>query len=247
MENNITRRSGIYCIRVNNIPYVGKDWDINRQKRIKSHLASLKRGAHWNKEMQEAYDNTHNFTSEILWESDKLLEDSELCTLETKYIGELDSYNNGFNKTLGGIGLSGIKFTEEQLVRKSENTIGSKNPMSKISLEQFVELVSMLNEGYNNKQIGDKFGLHDRYVSLIRNKRRYIKWFEDYAPNYEVVSGKQFQIHTNLTEDVIKDVYIQANKNKVASKVLADKHNISIDAVNNIKSKRTFKGVTKKL
>lgn len=241
------RRSGIYCIRINNIPYVGKDWDIQRMKRIKSHLASLKRGDHWNKDMQSEYDKTQLFTSEILWESEDLIDNKILCELETKYILEVDSYENGFNNTLGGMGLKGLHFTEEQLKRKSENNIGSKNPMSKISLDEFLAIVGMLNSGYNNKQIGDKFGIHDRYVSLIRNKRRYVKWFEEYAPNYSVVSGKKFQVHTDLSDDTVKEIYLKSAKENIPSKVLAEQYNTSIDTINNIKNKRTFKGVTNNL
>lgn len=241
------RRSGIYCIRVNDIPYVGKDWDIQKTKRIKSHLASLKRGDHWNNEMQKEYDKTKLFTSEILWESNGLISDDKLCELETLYISKLDSFGNGFNKTLGGIGLKGINFTDEQLKRKSDNTVGSKNPMSKISLDNFLDIVAMLNDGYNNKQIGDKFGLHDRYVSLIRNKRRYIKWFEDYAPDYKVVSGRVHQIQTKLSVSDIKDIYLKSTKGQIPAKELAKVYGISTDSVNNITKKRTFKGVTNDL
>lgn len=247
MENTVLQRSGIYCIKINGIPYVGKDTNIQINKRIKGHLSTLKLGNHWNTEMQEEYNKTKDLNWEVLWESDSVLTDEYLCDLEIKYIKKVNSFENGFNKTLGGKGLKGIIFTEEQLKRKSENTTGSKNPMSKLSLEQFLDVVHMLNEGYNNKQIGDKFGIHDRYVSLIRNKRRYAKWFEQYAPDYIIVSGKQFQIHTKISDETVKKVYLESIKDNVKAKILAEKYNISIDSVNNIKSKRTFKGVTKNL
>jgi len=44
----------------------------------------------------------------------------ELCKLETKYIKLYDSYNNGYNLTLGGDGTFGLKHDEEWCIQNSE-------------------------------------------------------------------------------------------------------------------------------
>lgn len=191
MKSKGDRRKGIYCVYIDGIPYVGKDWDIQRRKRIKTHLASLKRNAHWNSKMQANYNRTNDFRYEVLEEFDKTMSDEDLCRKEEYYIGLKGSYVNGYNKTLGGIGLKGVVFTEEQLEAKSNNVTGDKNHMSKLSLDDFRGVVRMLRDNRTNSEIATEYGLHSRYVSLIRNKKRYKKWFEEYEPEYTVVNSPE--------------------------------------------------------
>lgn len=49
---------------------------------------------------------------------------------------------------------------------------------AKLTKDNFLRLVSDLLRGLSNTEIGEKFGLHSRYVSLIRHKRR---WRKDWA------------------------------------------------------------------
>lgn len=240
-------KKGIYCVRINDIPYIGKDFEIQRKKRIKNHLSALKRNGHWNKQMQEEFNKTKDFVGEVLWVETNSITDNELCELEKEYIKKFDSFENGFNKTLGGIGLLGIRFTKEQIERKSNNILGDKNPQSKISLEDFLEIVRLLNEGFNNKEIALKFNLHDRYVSLIRNKKRYVQWFEKYAPDYNIVSGRKFQNHSVLSESEVVEIFKKANNENEKVSNIAERYNVSESIVKGIAKRRTFKEVTKLL
>jgi hypothetical protein len=45
-----------------------------------------------------------------------------LNELEIKYIKQYDSFNNGYNLTLGGDSISGYKFSEESKKNRSEIT-----------------------------------------------------------------------------------------------------------------------------
>ena len=49
---------------------------------------------------------------------------------------------------------------------------GEDNSRSKLSAKDFFDLVDMLPT-CTNREIGDKFGLHPNYVSLIRHKKRW--------------------------------------------------------------------------
>lgn len=49
----------------------------------------------------------------------------------------------------------------------------------KLSKEDARKVILMCYEGYTNRQIAEKFGIHDRYVSLIRHKKRWkAMWLE---------------------------------------------------------------------
>lgn len=50
---------------------------------------------------------------------------------------------------------------------------GERNSQSKLSNEQAERLINDLLDGMSNDEAGDKYGLHSRYVSLIRHKRRW--------------------------------------------------------------------------
>lgn len=50
---------------------------------------------------------------------------------------------------------------------------GESNSMSKLSDEQAMNLIYDLLAGMSNGEAGEKYGLHPRYVSLIRHKRRW--------------------------------------------------------------------------
>jgi len=55
---------------------------------------------------------------------------------------------------------------------------GENNSMSKITNEQFIEVVKMFKDGHTNRTIGNRYGLHPNYVSLIRHKKRWRKAWE---------------------------------------------------------------------
>ena len=210
---------GIYYFMINDLIYVGKDRDINRQKRIKEHLNHLSKNKHYNFPMQKDYNEGGLVKYGVIVDFKKQIDDSFLCECEEYWIKKLESYNNGYNKTTGGLGGSGIKYTASQLESKSLRVTGDKNPMSKLSLPNFLEIVSMFKENKSNKEIAEKFNLHDRYVSLIRNKRRYKRWFEEYASDYEIISGVQFQATskklTNKDTAEIYDIIINTNLKNV--------------------------------
>lgn len=131
---------GIYKITclANNKVYIGQSTKVN--KRLSSHFASLRRGAHHNEHLQKAYNKygEDNFVIEVLAECSK----SELDNLEKQFIAAYKSTNHkyGFNMMDGGQGderhftpyvklkmsnsLRGRKFTDEHKRRISEGNKG---------------------------------------------------------------------------------------------------------------------------
>lgn len=102
----------------------------------------------------------------------------------------------------------------------------------------------MFKNDVTNKEIGERVGLHPQYVSLIRHKRRYKLWFEQYAPDYEVISARPHQGHnTILDDDQVKDIFLSSK----SKRELADRYNVSLDIIANIKRQRTFKRITDSL
>ena len=187
--------------------------------------------------MQESYNENPDFKFGVLVDYGKPISDTELCLAETKWISQTKAYEEGWNQTVGGIGGSGMKYTEKQLQAKSERVSDDKNPMSKITLNDFLQIIEMLKSGANNMEIGKTFNINDRYVSLIRNKKRHKKWFEKYALDYVVVSGRQFQGHSKLTDKQIleiKQIIQTTNETNVS---IAKQYSVDPSTISRLRSK----------
>lgn len=70
-----------------------------------------------------------NFAYQILVKniySSRELAIQDLNRLEIYYIGLYNSYNNGYNSTIGGDGVTGLKLTEEQIEKVRKANLGRK-------------------------------------------------------------------------------------------------------------------------
>jgi len=125
--------SSIYSIykvtnAINGKVYIG--FDSNWPKRKYSHKY------HLNKRNQHLYYafrkyGWDNFEWEVIYQS----KDGEHClnVMESYFINQYDSYNNGYNETLGGEGTLGHKHKEETIKKLSNlakgKYFGENNPM----------------------------------------------------------------------------------------------------------------------
>ena len=58
---------------------------------------------------------------------------------------------------------------------------GSRNSQSKVCEEDILEMYKLFLAGFNNKSVAEKYGLHDRYVSLIRHGKRWLHVYSTYG------------------------------------------------------------------
>ncbi|AUB62677.1 nuclease [Bacillus thuringiensis] len=230
---------GIYYLKINGKYYIGKDVNVSNLKRIREHMWMLKSGTHYNRYLQAVYckyESTLEYG--ILEEIECSLE--ELSEIEQQYIWLYDSYNNGYNLTLGGEGLGGIKFTEEQLEKKRQRVIGEKNPQSKITDAQFFEIVELLKCGKTNPEIADMYNLHPNYVSLIRHKKRY-KYLWGKVQNYlPVKSEHQLKTRGRVTLEMFLDIVqmLQAGESNAS---IERKHGLSSGTGSRIRHRKLYK------
>lgn len=95
--------------------YVGKTHDLN--KRILQHFSDLKKGKHHSHKLQRAVDKYGIDNFKISFKEVEVLDEDALSLLEIQEIEKCDSYNNGYNETLGGDGnKTSLSFEESILV-----------------------------------------------------------------------------------------------------------------------------------
>lgn len=114
---------GIYCYidkKNNQIVYVGKDSNIDKNKRHRQHLAPSKyNGQPINRILQ---NNPDRYIYQVLWKIDNCI-DNHLNQMEIFYIKK---YDPQFNFTEGGNGSSGFRHSEETRKKMSEAKKGKK-------------------------------------------------------------------------------------------------------------------------
>ena len=63
-----------------------------------------------------------------------------------------------------------------------EGQKGETNSQAKITESQAIDIIILILEGLSNIEIADVFNLHDRYISLIRGKKRWTYlWERDFS------------------------------------------------------------------
>lgn len=117
---------GIYSIvnNVNKKRYIGQSIDI--EERIKRHFRELRKNIHYNAHLQRSFNKYGEdaFSFEIL----EQCQEEDLNDQEKFWIEKFDSYNNGYNQTIGGDGVNGWKASDDFKRRISEIVSGDNNP-----------------------------------------------------------------------------------------------------------------------
>ena len=137
------RRPGIYkctCL-VDEWEYVGQAQDLFKRK--KQHLYDLRNNKHYNKHLQNSWNQ--NGEDSFVWSVIEYCDIEELDDAEIYWINELNSFRHGYNQCEGGKSIRGYVRSPELRAKHSEITrkywtpeyrekqrqrmLGEKNPM----------------------------------------------------------------------------------------------------------------------
>lgn len=99
---------------INGKKYIGKTNNIER--RISRHFTDLKSGNHHSHKLQRAYNKYGKDAFKVTYEVFLDITEELLSQKEISEIEKFDSYNNGYNETLGGEGHSTLFSFEEQIL-----------------------------------------------------------------------------------------------------------------------------------
>lgn len=146
---------------------------------------------------------------------------------------------------INGVKTDNYSWNLEQITA-SENTVhayetglakgksGGSNSQAKLSNDDFMIVCELLMEGATNMDISNLFGLHDRYVSLIRHKRRWNDQFPDwYVPSKSLGN-------TGIDLSVMIEVYRDCLNYSYRNLDIAYKFNLDKSTISRIRSGKTW-------
>jgi len=161
-------RYEVYLIEnlINSKKYIGITTQ-GYKKRFKQHIKDAK-NKRYNSALHHAIRKygIENFTIEVIEFADSW---DDLCEKETDNISKYDTYNNGYNLTLGGEGSKGCAITEDNKQKISEANKGRKRTKEaniKIIESQYVSVCQYSLEGkfikewISQKEIQEQFGFN---------------------------------------------------------------------------------------
>ena len=199
---------GYYDLEKECYRYIGKDSNIDKNKRHKKHLSpSLYDAQLFNRVLQ---NNPERFHYVVLNEFPDDFPDEDLCGMEMQYIEVLNTFNgdnpDGLNFTRGGDGVSGYTHSEETRAKLSEAHKGktlSQEHKDKMS-ENHADV-----SGENNPQA--KYNLWDITKTYYQKGKMFNGGRE---PNpckcFKVkYNGKKINIgyfHDFITTEIINDI-----------------------------------------
>lgn len=109
---------------------------------------------------------------------------------------------------------------QENTIHAHENGLvivkhGEEHHSSKLTDEETKNLVQLTLDGYTNEEIAGIYGLHSRYVSLIRHKKRQKHIWDAYFPDVESVQSTKLDKNRDdtITEQVVKEALTTERSN----------------------------------
>ena len=214
--------AGIYIFKniINNKYYIGQSLDI--RKRFNKHM--LRTRGNWNYPLYNALNKygLENFEYSIIEIVDSINKSKEDVTkllneLEIKYIQQYNSFNNGYNLTMGGDSISGYKFSEESKKNRSKITKEIMNDgrftiyVYNIKTKEYSEWSSLKeffrNSGIKSKHItsNDLVVVNEQWIAsrTIENLQEKINKLEE----VDLISRGHYVYKNDLTnKELIKDL-----------------------------------------
>lgn len=244
---SLPQSSGIYLVKnlINGHSYIGQSINI-RKRFISHHLVDYKNPKNecYNTKFYQALRKygINNFSVQVL----ELCPQNELDQKEIYYIGKYDTYNQGYNSTLGGQEWSPLIHSEEveqkrkQTLSQTQALMAENHPRAKMSNE---EVLSVRQRYINGESINS---IYSDYKNRYHNDRTFAR----------IVLGKTYktvgliptkeEIHyTNakLSANQVKEIRNKYATGQYSYAALGREYGISSSSIKNIIIRKTYQHV----
>lgn len=118
---------------------------------------------------------------------------------------------------------------------------GEDHPMSKIDEETALEIINKMSIGYCNGDIAKEYNLHERYVSLIRHKKRWGELWDKLDITLPKSNKQREKGITSMSKIPLeKQIQIIEELETSTNKEVAEKYNLDPSVMSRVRSGKTW-------
>lgn len=239
--NLLPHASGIYKITnlVNNKCYIGQAKDIH-ERYFNHHQYDYKRLDYQIYQAMRKYGLT-NFSIEVV----ELCDSSELNEKEIYWINKLNSFQNGYNMTLGGQSLSPNIFLDEteekrRKTRKQNKSLQSENhPRAKLNNDEVVLIRQRYINGENARSIYENY---KHLYSFETFQQIILGTHYKTVGNIPTAKDKKLA-NSKFTEQDIINIRQEYYQNNMTQSALAEQYNVSQSTIKDIVNRVSYKEI----
>lgn len=111
---------------------------------------------------------------------------------------------------------------------------GEEASQAKLTNEQTIELIEMTLDGKSNEEIGAKFDLHPRYVSLVRHKKRQLAIWEEHFSEVSPVNSSK--LVNSKDPKVLESIVDTAFTTTRSNKSIGEEFNVDASTISRIRN-----------
>ncbi len=130
-----------------------------------------------------------------------------------------------------------MRHAVETGLKKGEK--GESNSMAKLTNEQYLKLIHDIVNGATNQEIANKYGLHPRYISLIRHKKRLQSTWKQYENEHGIVHP-QNSPGLNSKIPIKQRIEAIGLLSTCSNKKIAQMLNVDSSVISNVRHKKTW-------
>jgi hypothetical protein len=182
---------------------------------------------------QVSFNGKTYLVHRLVWETFKGEIEKGLCI----------NHLNGIKSDNRLVNLEKVTYKENFRHGMSNGLINPSSPAelngnAKLTNQQYYQIIELIMAGKPNSFIAKTFNLHERYISLIRGKKRLTSIWEQYEAEHGVspipMSGEQSKLTLQQRVELIKQLSMCSNK------ALADQYNLDPSIVSNVRYRKTW-------
>lgn len=244
---SLPQTSGIYLVKnlINGHSYIGQSINI-RKRFISHHLVDYKNPNNncYNTKFYQALRKygLDNFSVQIL----ELCPQSELDQKEIYYIGRYDTYNQGYNSTIGGQEWSTLIYSEEtkqkrkQTLSETQALMAENHPRAKMSNEEVLSVRQRYIDGESIDFIYTDY--KERYNNI--GTFRQIILGKTYKTVGLIPTKEEIRYsNAKLSADQIREIRNKYSIGKYSYAALGREYGVSGSSIRNIVIRKTYQHI----
>lgn len=147
---------------------------------------------------------------------------------------------NGENNLVSNLRYGTHKENMEDMILHGNSNLGIKNPNCKLTEEQILEIIDLINSGILLQEIANTFNVSVGLICNIKNRKLWLHLTQNIRINRKKIQRKSNRGNTKLTDNDLTEIKMLIGSGFPSSEI-ALKFNVSFNTINRIRKNITFR------